>query len=75
MGESSRWNGGQQHGGGGWTPWAVGMPLLYIENGNFRGISPNRQNNMLLGIYDPTIIHDLQNSVRYWKSVISNQSL
>ena len=64
MGESSRWNGGLQHGRG-WTRWAVEMPLLYIENGKLRSNLPNRPIDMLLGIYDPIIIHDLQNAVAY----------
>ena len=30
---------------------------------------------MLLGIYGPIIIHDLQNAPTYWQNVISNQTL
>ena len=41
----------------------------------FRGDSPNWLIDMLLGIYKPIIIHDLQSAATYWKNVFSNQSL
>ena len=49
--------------------------IITYRNWQFRGRSPHRPMNMLLGIYDPTIIHNLQNAATYWEKVISNQTL
>ena len=49
--------------------------IITDRNWQFRGSSPHRPMNMLLGIYDPTIIHDLQNAATHQKKVISDQSL
>ena len=52
-----------------------GTDIITYRKWEFGGISPTRPINMLLGIYDPTIIHDLQNAATYWKKVISYQTL
>ena len=62
-------------------PWLLlllcggGDDMFTYRKREFRDDSLNWLIDMLLGIYKPVIIHDLQSAATYWINAFSNQSL